>query len=288
MAFRNFDDLRSFVDIAQFNSISDAAEKMNLTKGALSHRIKRLEETLGFMLFKRNVRGITLTPKGEDLLMQAKNSFAQIESQIFHLKEISDNALTIGMSTYFASRWLSPRLMEFMNTNPNIRLRIEPILDMSDKIEKDIQITIRWGNGQWRNVEVTKLFSCPAWPTGNKDAYEKVQREGLESAFAKFTLLRDSDKSSAWTNWYNKVGVQHGTRYDTLIIPDPNVRVQAVLDGQGVALNDDLISNEIEAGQLFRLSDCELSDYGYFLVYSEEVQNDPNVMAFIDWIKTQG
>ncbi|MBS9717317.1 hypothetical protein ACFFUT_05270 [Pseudohalocynthiibacter aestuariivivens] len=38
------------------------------------------------------------------------------------------------------------------------------------------------------------------------------------------------------------------TRKDTLIIPDPNVRVQAVVDGQGIALNDAMVVRELEDG----------------------------------------
>ena len=72
---------------------------------------------------------------------------------------------------------------------------------------------------------------------------------------------------------------------DTLIIPDPNVRVQAVIDGQGVALNDMLVDSEIRAGTLHRLSDAELSDFGYYLAYPSDAMSNPDVGAFADWLR---
>jgi len=98
---------------------------------------------------------------------------------------------------------------------------------------------------------------------------------GLETSFSGFTLLRDSDDSNAWTQWYEIAGLVRPERFDTLIIPDPNVRLQAVLDGQGVALNDELVSAELDSGKLFRLSEAELSDNGYFLAYNDNALIHP-------------
>ena len=74
-------------------------------------------------------------------------------------------------------------------------------------------------------------------------------------------------------------------RSDPLIIPDPNVRVQAVIDGQGIALNDDLVRQEIKDGKLFRLSQHELSDYGYYLAYDDRAAINPDMESFIDWLR---
>ena len=71
---------------------------------------------------------------------------------------------------------------------------------------------------------------------------------------------------------------------DNLVIPDPNVRVQAVIDGQGIALNDNLIADEIAAGQLSRVSEVELADYGYYLAYAAGALEVPALKAFRDWI----
>ena len=272
--------------VAKYNSLSDAAEQAHLTKGALSQQIKRLEMELGFDVFERSSKGIKLTTKGQELLGIANRSFQQIEDKVSQLGSVSDHTLTIGVTTYFASRWLSPRLMRFMQANPEIRLRIQPMIDLANFAGQDVDIAVRWGDGNWIDCEIEKLISCPAWPTGNREAYELVEKHGMENAFAGFTLLRDREDSNVWSEWYEVAGLSETMRLDTLIIPDPNVRVQAVLDGQGIALNDSLVDDEINNGKLFRLSSIELENYGYFLAYDKSALEKPEINAFIEWITT--
>lgn len=101
------------------------------------------------------------------------------------------------------------------------------------------------------------------------------------------TLLRDHDDSNAWTDWQQAAGLPQQARRDALIIPDPNVRVQAVIDGQGIALMDAMIARELEEAKLFRLSDHALTDYGYFLVRPRQSRLQSSVEAFADWLQSQ-
>ena len=65
------------------------------------------------------------------------------------------------------------------------------------------------------------------------------------------------------------------------------MRVQAVIDDQGVALNDRLVEDEIAAGRLFRISAVELAAYGYFLAYPQGSLDNPGLKAFRDWVLSQ-
>jgi DNA-binding transcriptional LysR family regulator len=68
------------------------------------------------------------------------------------------------------------------------------------------------------------------------------------------------------------------------VIPDPNVRVQAVIDGQGIALYDRLVEDEVAAGRLYRYQPVRLENYGYYLVYPREPGADSAIGVFRDWI----
>ena len=285
MKFRSYDKLKIFNIVARHNSFSSAAEVLNLTKGAVSHQIRLLESELGFSLFRRLPRGIELTTTGKDLLVTSQSAFESIEQRIGELRRVGNRTLTIGLTTYFASRWLSPRLMDFMRLHPDIRLRVQPMIDLLDLKHEGVDLAIRWGYGQWTDIEIEPLFPCPAWPCGDRQAYEAVQEKGIDLALEGFTLLRDRDDSHAWSHWHAAAAIPYWKRADTLIIPDPNVRVQAVIDGQGIALNDELIESEIKAGKLFRLSPIELKDYGYYLAYQTEAMANPDVKAFVDWLR---
>lgn len=71
---RNLDTslIRTFVAVVDKASMTAAANALNLSQGAVSQQVKRLEETLGRRLFERDRRGLRLTPPGERLLGRAK------------------------------------------------------------------------------------------------------------------------------------------------------------------------------------------------------------------------
>ena len=76
--------------------------------------------------------------------------------------------------------------------------------------------------------------------------------------------------------------------HNRLVIPDSNDRVQAVIDGQGIALWDALVQYELNSGVLCYLSEVALDDAGYYLVYSAPSTDRSAVVAtFVDWISQQ-
>jgi DNA-binding transcriptional LysR family regulator len=287
MHFQNYDDLRVFNVVARHGSFASATRDLNLTKGAISYRIRMLEEALGFSIFRRVPRGVVLTAEGQGLLDATEQPFLEMERRISVLRSEESGTVTVGLSTYLASRWLSPRLMDFMQSHTDIRLRIQPMIDLLDLDGEGIDLAIRWGDGLWDDMSIEQLFSCPAFPTGTPEVLSTIQAIGLEDAFASLPLLHDRENSRAWADWYAAAGLEYPEQSNVLTIPDPNVRVQAVADGQGIALNDNLMSQELADGRLVRLSDTRLENYGYFLAYRTKAMNHRSVAIFAEWLLNQ-
>ena len=285
--FRHHDQLRLFVEIARHSSFSDAASALNMTKGAISYQIKTLEDELAMTLFDRTTRGVALTGEGLKLLAACQSRFEEIEADILALKGVVSRTLTVGVSPYFAARWLSPRLMSFMQSHPNVQLRIQPMIQFSEQELEDVDLAIRWGTGHWPSGVVTPFMPLRSYPVGNETAAQLVQKIGIERAIAQSTLLRDRDDSTAWSDWLKAAHLQPQSRDDALIITDPNVRVQAVIDGQGIALMDDFVQPELAASKLFRLSETALCDYGYFLFRPHRVAETKTVLDFASWLRAQ-
>ena len=109
----------------------------------------------------------------------------------------------------------------------------------------------------------------------------------MEAVLPQLTLLHDREDSEAWGDWYAAAGLPLSPARGGLVIPDPNVRVQAVIDGQGAALYDALVSDELSDGRLCKISRVELADYGYFLAYPKGALANPSLRAFRDWIVSQ-
>ncbi|MGV0743918.1 LysR family transcriptional regulator [Mycolicibacterium sp. XJ870] len=67
-----FEQLRDFVAVAEEQSFSKAAARLNMTQPPLSRQIQRLEAAVGFQLFVRTSRTVTLTPAGQIFLTEAR------------------------------------------------------------------------------------------------------------------------------------------------------------------------------------------------------------------------
>ncbi len=287
MVFRAFDSLQIFNVVAKSLSFTIAAGELNLTKGAVSYQIKKLEQNLGFKLFNREQGGVSLTDKGKQLLQTSNLAFNQVETEVAKLKNQDQQNITVGMSTYFASRWLMPRLMDFTASHPKISLRIQPMIDLTNLESSEVDLAIRWGNGSWLDMTIEKLFSCPAIATAGKVINNRIKRSGLEAELKKITLLHDRDDSEAWRDWHGKANFEFSDNRTDLVILDPNVRVEAVINGQGIALNDFLVNNEIEKGLLFQISPVKLDNYGYYLAYRDKTMDTDALATFRDWITNQ-
>jgi DNA-binding transcriptional LysR family regulator len=286
MKFRNFDQLRFFCLIAEHSSFTAAAEVLNLTKGALSYQIGNLETRLGFKVLVRSRQGIQLTSQGQALLQLAKPAFTSIENEIGRLRQSDKPGITIGMATYFASRWLSPRLMNFITAHPGISLRIQPLVDLSDWHSNDLDLAVRWGKGEWQDTEMVceRIFACPAVLTCSPQIGSEIDRHGIASVIDGQTLLHDRDGSVAWADWFEKADIEWAPASSDLVIPDPNVRVQAVIDGQGIGLYDRLVEAEVAAKKLYQYRSVELNRYGYYLTYRRNLAPDSPIPVFRDWI----
>jgi len=286
MRFRNYDTLRSFIVVAQHLNMGVAAGELNLSKGAVSYQVQQLEAELGFRVFSRAKRNLALTGKGSDLLEVVQPLFERIEQKIYSLRQQDSKRITIGMATYFASRWLSPRLMHFITQHPDISLRIQPLIDLMDLHPYELDLAIRWGKGDWNEegFEVELIFPCPAMLTTSRATGLRIEVEGIENVIPGLTLLHDRDGSEAWAEWFNTAGIEWSPGPDDLVIPDPNVRVQAVIDGQGAALYDILVDDEVAAGRLYQYRPVSLDDYGYHLVYPRGLAPASAIDTFRDWI----
>src|SRR4029450_7700116 len=87
----SLDALRIFVVAARHLSFSDAANELNLTQSAVSHRIRGLEDELGLELFRRLTRGLELTPHGRALALKVDQAIAEIDRSVIELSRTEDD-----------------------------------------------------------------------------------------------------------------------------------------------------------------------------------------------------
>mgnify|MGYP001199424605 FL=1 len=288
MPLYSYDMLRTFQVVAKNLSMTEAALKLNQSKGSISYQIKTLENQLGFTLFERSNARLHLTSKGQKLLNVSTLSLDQIDQEIELLKFKKPTPLTIALQSYFLSRWLSPRLMKFTAKHPEIGLRFVPLNFINEMDNTEADISICWGKEGMINSPHERLISCPACPTANSQIAERVKKEGLDKIILTTPLLFDSSESIGWQDWFSHAGIDFKKSIQGVSISDSNSRVQAVIDGQGIALWDHLVSPEINSGNLHYLSDILLDEYGYYIRVKENILENDTVKLFFKWIKEEG
>lgn len=118
--------LKYFVKSAEYLNFSVAAKHLYITQSTLSQQIKQLEYELGFELFLRNSRHISLTEAGEEFLPFARKTILDTEDgvqRLHDLQHVKTGTLRVGV-TYSLSTVLTEGLISFMKTFPGIKLEI--------------------------------------------------------------------------------------------------------------------------------------------------------------------
>ncbi|GAK84155.1 transcriptional regulator LysR family [Vibrio ponticus] len=97
---------------ANSESYTDAAEKLNLTHGAVSKQIKTLEEYLSQSLFFKSGRNVVLTKQGKTLARYTSAAFTELERGVDTLTK-TQQYLEVSSEPTLTMRWLMSRITEF-------------------------------------------------------------------------------------------------------------------------------------------------------------------------------
>lgn len=141
--------LKSFIAIAETGTFSHAAEIVGRTQSAVSLQIKKLEDSLGCLLFERTSRSVKLTEQGEVFLGYAKR-IAELQWEVHsRLKEPDiEGEIRLGTPEDFATHYLPDVLATFRKHHPRIQLNVSCDLTLNllkgfDRGEFDVVLVKR-------------------------------------------------------------------------------------------------------------------------------------------------
>ena len=119
--------LRYFVEVAQREHISDAAEHLHVAQSAISRQISNLEDELGTPLFERIGRNVKLTPIGKTFLVHTIDALKAIDFAAKQVEEFLDPAkgtIKIGFPTSLASYVLPSVITAFKKQFPDVSFHL--------------------------------------------------------------------------------------------------------------------------------------------------------------------
>lgn len=118
--------LRAFEAAARTGSFSAAAETLNLTHGAVSGQVAKLEARLGLKVFEREARGVSLTLEGQRLALRVGEAFALIAANTDRWSEPRGAAVVrLTWIPSISGLWLMPRLAKLEAGEPKLRVVLD-------------------------------------------------------------------------------------------------------------------------------------------------------------------
>jgi LysR family glycine cleavage system transcriptional activator len=282
---RRFSLLQAFVAVARTGKMRDAADQLSLTPGAVSQRIRQLEEVTGHRVFERSRIGVELTPAGAELLAALAEPFSAIEAVDRNLGVRASRRVVVTTMPSFATTWLVPRLKKFSEVNPDIEIVVEASKQIVDLKQEPVDLAIRHGLGSYPGLEASRLIVPELLVVASPKLLKHGPPLHKPADCLSYPLLHRSDRRD-WALWFEAQGVDAPQSGKGPAFSDDHLVVQAAVAGQGLALVRDVYAEDnLHLGKLMRvLSGSWPVQFAYYVVGTAQALQKPAVQRFRDWI----
>jgi LysR family transcriptional regulator, glycine cleavage system transcriptional activator len=280
---------RAFDAASRHLSFTLAAEELLVTQSAVSQQIRQLEDFLDVRLFRRLPRGLELTPEGTVLAGAVSDALNMIARACGKLADPEAPViLSINAEPAFASKWLAPRLKEFMERHETIRVTLLSSSDPVNFNRQDIDIAIRWGNGNWDGVDAQLIADSRVLAVCSPDLVPASAANLSLAALRRHTLLQVIHQPY-WAIWVEHTGNKEVNFVNTLYFGDASLMIDAAIAAQGICFAPHtLLAAEIARGRLIEIPGTEITvAEGFYLLCSPETRDKPKISAFREWLQTK-
>jgi LysR family transcriptional regulator, glycine cleavage system transcriptional activator len=295
--FPGLRSLRAFDAAAQHLNFTRAASDMGVTPAAISNQIKELEEQLRVSLFQRTSRSMRLTKEGEILALAAHESIEVLSRALHRIRRLENrNQLRVSSTPSVAAKWLVPRLDRFLSAFPGSDVRVDVSNMLVDFDRDDVDVAIRFGAGKYPGLRSDPLFQDSLSPVCSPRLISKDKPLRTPKDLLKHTLIHLDWEAEGhpwpnWRMWMQAAGIKDFDDRSGLHFGQTSLTIQAAIDGHGVALGDsNLVADDIAAGRLvkpFELSLKAPAAFGYHVITRTDIEDQPMVAAFRDWVLSE-
>ena len=121
--------LRVVAEVARTESVTRAADRLNVTQSAVSHQLREIEDRLGTPIFVRSGRRMLLTPAGRllaDAASQVLDTIGQVEARVSQLARNISGELRVSAHCHTGYHWLPALVDGLRRRYPDFEIRISP------------------------------------------------------------------------------------------------------------------------------------------------------------------
>ena len=280
--------LHTFLITAQCCNFTRAGEQLHITQGAVSRQIAGLEEHLGYALFHRQARGLSLTEQGQAFYPRIEQVFDMIGEAVEHAS-IRRTPLQIKAPTCML-RWLLPKLLQWQKLRPDVPVELTSSVQHGVDFRREaFDAAVVYSPQPGPKREGRHLFDEQLTPVCAPHLMDGSNAINHLNDLAQHTLLHPSRDQQDWINWLAAAGgdvsmIRKSQYFDTL-----DLAMTVAAQGNGVAIGDwSLIGDDLKAGRLAMPFDFKVRTGAvYRLVCSSRNEPSAPLRELLDWLVKQ-
>jgi LysR family glycine cleavage system transcriptional activator len=288
--------LRAFEAAARHLSFTRAARELHVTQGAVSQQVKQLEAYLGFALFNRLPRQLSLTSEGRAFHEVVGHALREIADRAESLKATRGNEpVTISVVPSFAAKWLIPRLTEFRRAHPDIAVRVDADHRPVNLRAGEVDLAVRFTERPPTGMHTVEMFRDRVFPVCSPDLVRENRAPRSIEDLRNVVLLHDNaalwdQSASDWEYWLKAVGAKNVDARSGPGFSQGDMVLQAAILGDGVALTrSSLAELDLASGRLVKPLDVSVPcPWAHYLICLATALKRPAVAAVHQWLLAEG
>jgi DNA-binding transcriptional LysR family regulator len=283
----HFSGIPIFIAAVEAGSFSKAAEKLNLSKSAISKSISILEHRLETSLFHRTTRQLKLTDEGRsyyESCLRAFNELSEAQANLRSLKQNPTGKVRMDLPVLYGKRWILPAILELSEIYPKINFDVTFSNQTIDLIEEDIDLVVRIGNLDSRSsLRARVLGNQPITICASpKYLKEKGTPKTLEDLKQHSCIVENAAKTWLIKTAEGKIKNQQVASH--LRLAGPDTCLHAALSHKGIVqVPTWLAAKHLENGELKSLLDSHSPTLPVHAVWPKTQQKtDKKIRIIID------
>jgi DNA-binding transcriptional LysR family regulator len=287
-----FSAIPVFVAVVECGSFSLAAEKLGVTKSAVSKRISQLEAKLGIQLLQRTTRSLSLTEAGEQYFDYARNALTianEGEDAISMLQEQPQGILRLNVPMVFGRLHIAPMIPKFLQDNPKIKVEMMMDDKVVDLISGSFDIAIRIGKLPDSSLIAKRIAPCHSVLCASPDYLKKHGTPITPSDLAHHNCLSYSyfQAGSEW-RFKGQEGMISVVPKGNYCVNNSEALFEGLLAGLGVCqMPTFIVGSAIEQGKLISLMPhYELPKHAIYAMLPERKHIPAKISIFLTYLKT--
>jgi DNA-binding transcriptional LysR family regulator len=287
----DWDKLRVFQAAADAGSFTHAGETLGLSQSAVSRQVGALEADLGAPLFHRHARGLILTEQGDMLLGAVRDVVLKLDavrSRLIDSREKPHGELRVTTTLGLGANWLAPRLSEFVDLYPEIKLQLLLSDDDLDLGMREADVALRLREPSQPDLIRRRLFTVHFHAYASADYLKKhPQPRTVEDLDLHHLVAFGAPTATHLLYDLNSLlslgRDPKSPRTPQITVNNLAAMTHAVEHGVGIAVLPDYCVQP-QSGLVRLLPQADMPEMECFLVYPEEMKNVARVQAFRDFL----